>query len=238
MNFSEFKRLLGAEPRSGDPEFLRARHSSPEFEEAAADAERFETKLQRATSIPVPDGLLEGITAITRRPPDSEKAKGWWPMALAASVLIAVGAAGLTWNMTRGWDSVEEYLVDHYRHDGEKMMTRSEVVTAIEVQSVLSELNVQASPVLADIVGVIKYCPTPDGKGVHMVLNTESGPVTVFYMPDTEVTDREMLAFDNMEALLVDLQRGSAAIIGTDSQGISKLYAFVHDSIVPAPGNS
>ena len=31
MNFSEFIRQLGAEPRSQDPEFLRARQSSPEF---------------------------------------------------------------------------------------------------------------------------------------------------------------------------------------------------------------
>ena len=85
---------------------------------------------------------------------------------------------------------------------------------------------------------MIKYCPTPDGKGVHMILNTETGPVTVFYMPDTQVTDKELLAFDNMEAILVDLQSGSAAIIGPDQQLISSLYNLVQDSILPTPGNS
>jgi len=238
MNFSEFKRLLGAEPRNGDPEFQRARNSAPEFEEAAADAERFETKLERATSIPAPVGLLEDIMAITRQPSEPAKTRGWWPMALAASVLIAVGAAGLTWNMNQGWDSVEDYLVYHYRHDGEKVMARADGGTADDVQAILSGLDVKAGPALADIVGVIKYCPTPDGKGVHMILNTETGPVTVIYMPHTKVIDGEVLAFGNVEAILVELQSGSAAIIGPDKQLISSLSGIVQDSIIPIPGNT
>lgn len=238
MNFSEFKRLLGAEPRSGDPELQRARHSSPEFEEAAADAERFETKLERAALIPAPEGLMEDIMAITRQPSAPAKSRGWWPLALAASVLLAVGAAGITWNMNRGWDSVEDYLVYHYRHDGEKLMARVDGGTASDVQTILAELDVQASPALADIIGVIKYCPTPDGKGVHMILNTETGPVTVIYMPHTRVTDGEMLAFDNVEAVLVELQSGSAAIIGPDRQLLSSLTTIIQDSLVPVPGNA
>ena len=238
MNFSEFKRLLGADPRSRDPELQRARHSSPEFEQAATRAEKFETILERSASIPAPDGLMEDILALSQQQAVSPKSRGWWPMALAASVLIAVGAAGLTWKMNPQWDSVEDYLAYHYRQDGEKLLTRADGASANDVQALLSELNVRATPALAGIIGMIKYCPTPDGKGVHMILNTETGPVTVFYMPETEVTDREMLAFDNMEAILVDLQRGSAAIIGPDPQLISNLYSIVQDSILPIPGNS
>jgi len=238
MDFSEFKRLLGAEPRSRDPEFQRARQSSPEFEAAAASAEGFETKLERAVMFPAPPGLLEDIMAVSQLAPESSQSKRWWPMALAASVLIAVGAAGLTWKMNPRFESVAEYVVYHYRHDGGKMETMAEGSTASDVQAVLSELNVRATPALADIVGVIKYCPTPDGKGVHMVLNTQTGPVTVIYMPDTAVTDREKLAFDDVEAILVDLQRGSAAIIASNPQVLSSFYPIVQDSILPAPGNS
>ena len=236
MNFSEFKRLLGAEPLSEDPEFQRARHSSPEFEQAATDAERFEAKLRRALSVPAPEGLEEGLMMISRSQSVSVKKRGWRPMALAASVLIAVGAAGLTWKMNPSWDSVEDYLVYHYRHDGQKQLSRADGASANEVSALLSELNVRATPALADIVGLIKYCPTPDGKGVHMILNTEAGPVTVFYMPDTQVTDGEMFAFDDMEAVLVDLQSGSAAIIAPDVQLVSSLRTLIQNSILSNPG--
>ena len=238
MNFSEFKRFLGAEPRNGYPEIQRARHSSPEFEQAAAEAELFETKLDRAVAVPTPAGLIEDILAISQQPATQPAGKKWLPMAMAASVLIAVGAAGLTWNMSRGWDSVEEYVMEHYRHDGDKIINLADSSPITDIQAVLAELNVEASPALAEIVGLIKYCPTPDGKGVHMILNTQDGPVTVIYMPDTTVIDRELLAFDNMEAILVKMQKGSAAIIGHDAKHVSSLYATVQSSILPLPGSS
>jgi hypothetical protein len=78
---------------------------------------------------------------------------------------------------------------------------------------------------------VIKYCPTPDGKGVHMVLNTEQGPVTLIYMPETEVIEGEMLRVDDVEAVLVSLPRGSAALLGVGIQQEPALVALVHDSI-------
>ena len=238
MNFSEFRRWLGAEPRSGDPEFLRARESAPEFKQAAAEAERFEKKLERALALPVQARLVDEIKSVAAAPVEPPERKNWWPLALAASVLIAVGAAGMAWKANRSWDSVEHYVLDHYRHDGPRLVERSASVTDGEVQSVLARLDVQAAPALSAIVGVIKYCPTPDGRGVHMVLNTDSGPVTVIYMPDTEVRDRETFRFDHMEAILVDLDRGSAAIIGPENRALSSLYATVHDSILPSPGSS
>jgi len=68
---------------------------------------------------------------------------------------------------------------------------------------------------------------------VHMVMNTEHGLVTVIFMPQTAVDDRRLLDFDDMEALLVGLQNGSAAIIGTRQQNVDELHAFIHNSIVP-----
>jgi hypothetical protein len=159
-------------------------------------------------------------------------------MALAASVLVAVGATGMGWKMSQGWESVEAYVVDHYRRDGEKVVAMSQEDGPADVHKMLARFDLDATPELANIVSLIKYCPTPEGKGIHMILDTQSGPLTVIYMPDTHVTDREMLAFDQMEALLIDLENGSAAIIGADSQRVEDYYAVIHDSIVPLPGRS
>lgn len=234
MNFSEFIRQLGAEPHSQDPEFLRARQSSPEFLQAAQEADAFEKKLTRAMDLPLPADMMESIMQISRNPAGAAVATPWWrSMALAAGVLIAVGAAGFSWNMNRGWDSVNEYLADHYSMDGPKLIARAIGRTTQDIQTIFALFDVGAAPELEEIISVIKYCDTPDGKGIHMVLNTSEGPVTVIYMPATEVNDHETLEFDGMQALLVNLQKGSAAIIGTGSQGISTLYSFIQDSILP-----
>mgnify|MGYP001554789515 CR=1 FL=1 len=217
MDFTEFRRKLGAEPRSSDPDLVAARDSSPEHREAALRAELFEDKLERAFDLPAPEELLTGLQSIPARKNTLRKG---WPLALAASLLVAVGAAGVNWQMNRGWDSVQEYVMDHYRHDGVKVLEQSQARHFGDVHSILAEFDVDATPELANIVNVIKFCPTPEGKGVHMVLNTENGPITVIYMPGTHVTDREMLAFDDHEALLVDLASGAAAIIGAESQSV------------------
>ena len=235
MDFTEFKRRLGAEPRGTDPEFVAARDSSPEHREAVIRAESFEAKLERAVDLPVPGDLLDTIAAI---PAQGLQRRNWWPMALAASLLIAVGAAGIGWQMTRGWESVEAYVMDHYRHDGVKMVARSLEAPSGDVHEILAGFGLDAEPQLADIVSIVKYCPTPEGKGVHMVLDTENGPLTVIYMPGTEVADREVLAFDGVEAMLVGLENGSAVIIGPKDLALDPYYAVVHDAIVPLGGRS
>ncbi len=240
MNFSEFKRRLGADPRRQDPEFLRARESSPEFRQAAAEADRFESRLERAVGIGVPASLLDDLRSI----PEGTGAGGGhefrWPLALAASLLIAIGAAGVYWKLDHHWDTVEDYVVDHYRHDGGRVLsaTGDEAEITEDLTSLLAEFGVRATPEFAAIVSVVKKCPTPDGKGVHMVLSTKRGLVTVIYMPGTAVEDGAQFAFDDREAILVALPAGSAAIIGAPPQHVAQLHPSVQQSILPVNRNT
>jgi hypothetical protein len=242
MDYSDFIRLLGADPRSRDPEFLQARNSSPDFREAAAQAHRFEQKLERALAVKVPPALIEELRGIPQNPARTGDApaphKSWRVFAMAASLLLAVGAAGLIWRMNTGWDSVEEYVVDHYYHDGPALLARANGQSPEDVSAMLGDFGARLEPALAGIVNVVKQCPTPDGKGIHMVLSTERGLVTLIYMPETPVTDGEQILFDDSEAVLVKLQAGSAAIIGLREQDVAGLHALVQSSIVVASGKS
>ena len=234
MEFSEFRRLLGVEPGNRDPSFLRARDASPEFRAAAAEADRFEDRLQRALAVPAPADLTGLLRAIPRAAPQARKQSRGWRFAMAAALLLAVGATGLTWRMNTGWDSVQDYVADHFRHDGPAMLAMAAGgPQAINVGTVLAEFGMTASPALTGIVSVIKTCPTPDGKGVHMVLDTERGLVTVIYMPDTPVTDGEHIRFDDRDAVLVALRSGSAVIVGSDSQQVAGLHSLIRESLVP-----
>jgi len=232
MNFSEFKKLLGADPWNRDSETLRARNSAPEFEQAAADAEAFENKLQSALLVqPSPD-LLEGIKTISQEP---ARQRVWMPLALAASVLIAFGAVGIVWKQSMQppqWESIEAYLADHYAHDGAAFIERAtDAVSEQEINRIMASLNASAGQKLSGRVTFIKYCPTPDGRGAHMVVSTQQGPVTIIFMPETNVIDGEMVEFDQMHAYLVNLEHGSAAIIGQRSQAVKSLESMVRTAI-------
>ena len=229
MNFSEFKKLIGADPRNRDPETLRARHSSPEFEAAAVEAEAFEDKLQVAVSIQPPTDLLSQIKGISQQP---VRQRNWIPLALAASLLVFVGAAGLVWKQSHQWDSVEAYIADHYSHDGSAVVERaSEQFSAQNITKILATLDARADEQLSDRIRFIKFCPTPEGRVAHLVVSTDQGPMTIIFMPNNQVTDGEMVKFDQMHALLVNLEHGSVAIIGEQSQNVGSMVAMVRDSL-------
>lgn len=229
MNFSEFKKLIGADPRNRDPETLRARHSAPEFEAAAVKAEAFEEKLEGAMHIQPPDDLLDQIKGISQQP---VRQRGWIPLALAASFLVLIGAAGLVWKQSHQWESVEAYVADHYSYDGGSVMAKAdENFSEEEISKILARFNATADEQLAGRIKFIKYCPTPDGRGAHMVVSTNQGPMTIILMPNTQVTDGEMVVFDQMHALLVNLDHGSAAIIGEQSQSVESLVGIVRNSL-------
>ncbi|MGA9574235.1 MAG: DUF3379 family protein [Lysobacterales bacterium] len=229
MNFSEFKKLIGADPGNSDPDTLRARHSAPEFEAAAIEAEVFEKKLQGALHIRPPADLLSQLQNISHEP---ARKRHWIPLALAASFLVFVGAAGVVWKQTHHWDSVESYVAEHYSHDGNKVLNMAtEKMSDKDIAKILARLNATADKQLAGLITFIKFCPTPNGRGAHMVVTTDQGPMTIIYMPDVQVADGEMVKFNQMHALLVNLESGSAAIIGAQSQNVENLVVMVRDSL-------
>ena len=229
MNFSEFKKLMGADPLNREAETERARHSSPEFEAVANEAEAFEEKLQAALLFEPPEDLLDQVKSISEHP---ARQRNWIPFALAASLLVFVGAAGLVWKQSHQWDSVEAYVMDHYSYDGSAVLAKAgKNPSDQDISKILARFDARADEQLSSVITFIKYCPTPDGRGAHMVVSTDQGPVTIIYMPETQTTDGEVLRFDQMQASLVSLEHGSAAIIGNQSQSIENLVVMVKDSL-------
>jgi hypothetical protein len=231
MDYSEFIRQLGADPASRDPAFLRARTSSPEFERAAAESDRFERQLSRALSLNTPQDLLPELKQIGNS--GVPRLRVWRNYALAAGVLLALFAAGILWRLNPEFDSVEQYVAYHYAEDGSALVARAQGRLAANVDEVLTRFRVGLTPEARHMVGLIKFCPTPGGKGAHMVFNTTQGPITVIFMPETEVTDGEMLQFDGMQAQLVALQSGSIAVIGTEQQQIGRFHTMMQKAFIP-----
>ena len=231
MNFSEFKKLLGADPWNREPETLRARNSAPEFEQTALEAETFERKLQRAVEVTVDEALLGELLEIPNRPV-SRRLPGW--VAMAASVVIVAGVAGIVWMQSLQPKAIEDYVAQHYAHDGVKLFSQAGVdFDTARIAQILSAFDVEAGSGLAEKIRFIKFCPTMDGRGAHMVVSTDQGPMQLLFMPNTNVADGQEIAFGKMRAHLVDLAGGSVAIIGGLDQQVSAMDSLVRASFLP-----
>jgi len=239
MNFSEFKKKLGAEPRSQDPELMRARESDPAFRAAAEEAGRFEDRLEAALSIGVPEGLLEQVAQIPKQASRLAKPappRRWRWLAAAAIVVAAVGFASVTWyESTFQWDSVDDYVVDHWSTDGEALLAQADGLPVDQAMAndLFEGFGMVISPALAGRIDILHKCRTPDSRGAHMVITTDQGPVTLIFMPKVETVNGHLLPFDNQIAATLQLDRGSALVIGPNEEIIASVYALAREGIRP-----
>ena len=228
MKFSDFKHLLGADPYSQDPEFLRARNQLGEFAEAAREADEFERHLLAAAAVSPPESLHDDIMRTKFRSRSLAL-----PIAMAASLFLALGAlAIMSWNQQR-FASLDEYIISHYSHDGQRVerVAANTPVSLQEIEAIMASVGATSDPSLARKIRFLKNCPTPDGKGVHMVLVTESGPVTVIYMPNTTIEEEHGLTLEGKHAWLVALDQGAAALIGDSDEQLQQLQPSIRQGI-------
>jgi len=227
MDFSEYRRRLAADPRARDPELQAARLCGAEFEQAAIEAEALDRRLVAALNISAPEDFLQQLSAI----PDQSQTRRWvgaW--ALAASVVLTLSAA--VWWQTRLPQALPDYVAQHYAHDGIRLQERaarqSDPVTADEV---MAAFGVRIDGPLAGQVRLAKFCPTPDGRGAHLVLETPTGTVQLIYIPAAHAPDGSDFEFDGMHARLLALGPATAALIGAPDQSFDETEALLRSGI-------
>ena len=234
MNFSEYKRRLNAEPNCEDPELLAARDSDPRFAEAAADAAAFEAKLEQALAVPHDsEAFLASVRSAIEA--DSKPSKSRW-LAVAACLTLAVGLSVLLFVNNARYDSVNQFVHEHYAHDGPELLARAATMTepmaATQTNEILASFGVSANPELTDRVRFIKFCPSVHGRGAHMVVSTTEGLATVMYMPGTNVTKPLLFEVDGQRAEVVSLNDGAAAIVGASEEAGQELEAILREALV------
>ncbi len=220
MELKAFKERLLTDPDFNDPEIVAARRSDPAFEAIATEAASFEALLRRSLQVRPPPRLAETIilrhsTQIQRRPETP------WMLATAAALMLAVGAVSFNLFQTgtehaRHAD-VWSHLDWHWQYDGARAMEMSQIESTepTEVVGLLASLGVNAEPELLSQVQLGKACPTPNGRGAHLILTTQDGPITLMILPNTQVPNAPTSATlaNGMEAWVVNLEHGSMAVI-------------------------
>jgi len=239
MNFSEFIKLLGADPWSRETKTRSARSNSTEFAAAAEAAEAFERKLETATQVQPPESLLSDLLNIPAEQPSQPrpvvKNRTSWLMALAATVFVAIGAGSVLLWQQQHYTSIEDYVSKHVIYDGDTALTLASGSSGVSSQQVNQVLGKFAT-IDTELVSKIRYikaCPTPNGKGAHFVFSTDSGLITVIYMPNTISEGDQQFSAASQRAHIIPLEQGSIAIIAGSDQAATAVTPFLRTAIQP-----
>jgi hypothetical protein len=164
MDHDAYRRALLADPRSDDAELRSHRDACPECRAYSESLLRFESRLERALKLDVPE------PAVRSRPPR---------LALAASVLLALLVAGAVW-LAAPRASLAAAVVAHVV-DEPQSWTGQAPVADPKLAAVLRDAHMH----LNGNAGAVSYASSCEFRGhvvPHLVVQTARGPITVMVL--------------------------------------------------------
>ncbi len=218
MNNTDFQSLLETNPTSQDPAFVAAREKDPKLRRAWSEAMQFEADLAEALRVPVPPDLKSRITFYQAEDAARRVHRRW--LAVAASLVLTT-ALVTSWWWKNQPGPIEQFVLEALMMEPAEFMTESELPKD-KVEQLLASLNTRIDGNLGH-VRFMKTCPTPGGTGARMVLMTDSGPVTILYMPKAQLSKRIEFEVKDMKGAIVALEEGAAAIIGNSQRQIAQV---------------
>jgi hypothetical protein len=240
MDCAAYRRAMMADPHDPDAGLREHRDSCRDCNLFTEGLLRFESRLERALRVDLPVHadtvaqvvpLRAGAALRTRRGPPYRKS--WF--AMAASVLLAVVVAGGLWLSAPG-PSLAADVVTHMEGEPEAWRRTDEPVPSVALQDALRDAHLR----LAAAAGIVSYAQSCRFRGhqvPHLVIQTESGPVTVMVLAHEHV--RKMVRFDEQgyRGVIVPVAgHGSLAVLtrgpDTDLKTIERIAARVQASIV------
>jgi hypothetical protein len=237
MNCAAYRRSMLSDPHDLDAALVEHRGNCRDCSLYTERLLRFESRLDRAlrVTLPEPKKLAAGPPPADRVVPLRRPIhRNRW-LAMAASVLLAcVVAAGL-------WLSIPDRslaadVVKHVR-DKPKSWLRTDVpVSGGELEDVLRNSNMR----LTGKSGIVSYASSCSFRGhhvPHLVVQTQSGPVTVMVLVHERVSKPMEFDEQGYRGVIVPVAgHGSLAILAlgsaTDLTTVEHIAAQVQDSIV------
>lgn len=192
MDELEFRRRVIAQPNNLDKEVLKFAANNPERLKFISDTKAFDKQLHNALTTPVPDNLAERIllnTSLQDKATTEEKVPKYksamfkfdrMHLALAASFLIAVGTFFLS-STHHSSIAAGEHALAHVYYEINALNKND----PISLQTVNDKLSLLGGHIdeLPGKVTFATFCNFKGERGLHLVFESDFGPMTVFIVP-------------------------------------------------------
>lgn len=215
MNCLEFRRQLGIDPHSTSADFAGHRQECARCAEAAARAVEFEASLRRALNVEPSTKLAESIL-LAQATQQQRRRRTWMRrgglLALAATLVLAVGVG-----MRVEASPLSAQAVDHMTHKEQDALTRTTSVAPDAVREAFAWRGIRLPHEVPGGISYVACCPMGRHLTVHMVMPESSGPVTIIYVVDDRVRQREDFQRDGWRGRSVPLGNGTLILLARDS---------------------
>ncbi|PHS73209.1 MAG: hypothetical protein COB22_02810 [Cycloclasticus sp.] len=174
---------------------------------------KFQERMISVINSKVPDGFRHSVRAhvLNNRPSFWTLPKA--SMAMAASLLMAVGVVTINQEQLGEQNfPIDRLVVEHLEHDGARSMKASHQLSGQQLARISEQFGVK----LASFgnINFAEKCPIGDSYGLHMTYKYNGQLVTVIYMP--ELSPKELVQFNyaGLKGWIKPMKKGSFAVLG------------------------
>jgi hypothetical protein len=228
---AHYRSAIMADPHDADPELLEHRASCAECRAFTEQLLRFEARLERALLVDI--SPKTAVLPFARRPAAAPEPRRW--MAMAASLLLAFVIAAGVW-LTLPQRGLAADVVAHMAGEPDAWRLTDVPVPDADLNAVLEESKLRLKPD-AGVVSYASSCEFRGHKVPHLVVQTQSGPVTVMVLVHEAVRNPKQFDEQGYRGTIVPVPgHGSIAVLMRDSNSgggdVKRIAARVEDSIV------
>jgi Protein of unknown function (DUF3379) len=241
MDCAHYRRSMMADPHDPDPALSEHRESCHDCNLYTLRLLRFESRLERALGVALPsDAALpsDNVVPLHAKSPRTVRGlpayrKSW--LAMAASVLLAFVVAGGLWLSAPG-PSLAADVVTHMSKEPQAWRRTDVPVPSVKLQDVLRDSHLRLAAG-ADVVSYANSCGFRGHQVPHLVIQTESGPVTVMVLVHERVSKPVQFDEQGYRGVIVPVAgHGSLAVLtrgpAVDPKTVEHIAHRVLDSIV------
>lgn len=231
MDHTQYRSATMAGPHDPDPDLRAHRESCAECRAFTEQLLRFEARLERALLIDIPTKPV--VLPFAGR---AQGPRRW--MAMAASLLLALVVAAGVW-LTLPQRSLAAAVVAHMAGEPDAWQLTDVPVPDADLNEVLKDSKLRLKPA-AGVVSYASSCSFRGHKVPHLVVQTQSGPVTVMVLVHEAVRNPKQFDEQGYRGTIVPVPgHGSIAVLMRDASSgsgdVERIAARVSDSIVWTP---
>ena len=230
MDCLEFRRRLAAEPRARAAEFVAHRDSCHAgCTEAWWRAQRLERRIEDALGIEPPPGLAERIL-LAQTTHMRVRTRRWQVgLALAASLLLALGLGTFGWNRSAQADPLPAMSVAHMRGEAFALAS-TQPVSAGKLRRDFAARGVELHAIPQGAV-FVRDCDVGSYRTVHLVFRINDKPVTALYFVGRDITRSRDFHHAGWQGRELPLDHGTLLLLGADAGGFAAVERTLRQAL-------
>lgn len=217
-----FERALMTEPEQALADMAESKAADEDRQALAEEARQFENTLQAAVNVTPPANLAQSLTDHVQRSASDRRPRAWIT-GIAASVFALIGVALILAPRQGEAAKLQAAFSEHAVHEEPGAMTNFLPVDEQMVAALFSDFGAQRTQSFGP-VHYARKCPIGEGRGAHLVMQRDDGPVTFLFLPNESLASAQSFEVDGgITGRMFPLANGVGALFGHAGQSLDGL---------------